>query len=70
MKFIAGVIIFIMLTFSVNSQIISNYGFKFGIGTSNQSFDYPKDISIDFDNKTGISARIFIDFFNFHFLQI
>src|ERR1035437_2639012 len=59
-----------VLAFNTKGQVISNYGLKLGIGISNQSWDYQAIGNLDWKNKTGLSARIFADFFNLPIFQL
>jgi hypothetical protein len=71
MKSVLINVFLIVFAFNVKCQILSGFGLKLGIGISNQSWDYQtEDFNMDFDNKLGISPRIFADFFNFPFLKI
>ncbi len=70
MKSILLISFLIIYTISLRGQIINNYGVKFGIGISNHSWQYEEGYELNFDNKIGISPRIYADFFNYQFFQI
>lgn len=70
MKTLFMIIFLIAFAFNIDAQIITNYGLKLGMGISNQSWDYQADINSDFDNKVGISPRIFLSFLNIPFFQL
>ena len=59
-----------VIAVSTEAQFISNYGIKLGVGISNQSWNYKETGELKWDNKTGISPRIFADFFNISFFQL
>jgi len=70
MKTLVILISLIIFTCNSNAQILSSYGFKLGVGISNQSWDYHADVNMDWKNKIGISPRIFADFLNYSFFQL
>jgi len=70
MKLILTLILLTIFTFNSKGQIISNYGVKLGVGISNHSWIYSQNYNLEFDNKIGISPRIFADFFNYRFFQV
>lgn len=64
------ILILAACTSVLNGQILSGIGVKAGIGISNHSWVYSHGTELTFDNKTGLSARVFADFFNFEFFQV
>jgi len=70
MKSLLIIILITVICSSAKSQIISNCGLKLGVGISNQSWDYQAGMNLDWNNKIGISPRIFADFFNYSFFQL
>ena len=70
MKTSIFIIILIIFSINIKSQVISGYGLKLGAAISNQSWNYQTDINLDLDNKIGFSPRIFADFLNFPFIEL
>ena len=70
MKYLLVMILLSVFTFNNNAQIIFDYGLKLGVGISNQSWDYQADVNLEFDNKIGITPRVFADLFNLSFFQL
>ena len=70
MKSILIIILLSVLSFNAKSQILTDYGIKFGTAISNQMWDYDAGFSLNNDNKIGISTRIFADFFSLPFIQL
>lgn len=70
MKLILIISLILVLSFSAESQILTNYGVKFGAAISNQTWDYGAGFNLNNDNKVGISPRLFADFFNWPIAQI
>lgn len=49
-----------------SAQIINGYGVKLGLGIANQTWKHNVyDGNMDWNNNTGISARVFADFLNY-----
>ncbi len=69
MKYLLVIILLTIFTYNNEAQIIHDYGLKLGVGISNQSWDYLYNVNMDFDNKIGMSPRIFADFFSLSFFR-
>jgi opacity protein-like surface antigen len=70
MKSILIISLILVLSFSAESQILTNYGVKFGAAISNQTWDYGAGFNLNNDKKVGISPRLFADFFNWPIVQV
>jgi opacity protein-like surface antigen len=70
MKLLIFLTFLFISTVSVNSQILSNFGLKAGLGISNQSWDYKDDINLEFDNKVGIAPRVFFEFLDLSLFEM
>ena len=70
MKSILIIILLSVLSFNAKSQILTDYGIKFGTAISNQTWDYDAGFSLNNDNKIGISTRLFADFFSWRYIQL
>ena len=63
-------LLIVISSVNIKSQIISGYGLKLGAAFSNQTWDYNTDVNMDWQNKFGISPRIFVDLFNYTFIEL
>ena len=71
MKSLLIIIFLATFIFNANAQIISSYGFKLGVGISNQSWHYQSDLlNFDWKDKIGITTRIFADFLSISFFNV
>lgn len=63
MKKFCVVLCFFLISSAAKAQLLNGYGIKLGMGFTNHTWHYiPVDFDLDWENNTGMSARVFADF--------